>query len=413
MSYTSATKFQSALLAAFVMTLAWTGIIHAEATAGDLIKCSDFSSVYYLADDGTRNVFPDEGTYFSWYEDFDDVKEVSCDDMSDLPIGDLVEYQAGTQLVTTPSINQVYAVEPGGILREIADEDMAMTLYGEDWASRVRDVSDTFFTHYDVAEPLIDGELPDGMFIEDEDGNLYRMADGIAVEIDDVISETKEAMFAEHAVEMNEMQEALDALGVEFNIQVFAEEMMDLFATKMVSWMQTVDSDDQLNDLHVSLSELDNKFSADLEERIAAAADDVDGDGLKDFWETYITPYDNSGEEAYWDDAFHEWDEMEYDVYYNEYWEDFEGEHAYEDWHEDWKDWEETSGEAGYEDWYQDSYDDHGNVIDYYYDLNGDGIEDSMEEVKMYYDDMGKDPDSIIDIGDLPDGVTHSSDTHM
>jgi len=37
----------------------------ATASAGDLIKMSGLSSVYYLAADGKRYVFPNEQTYFS------------------------------------------------------------------------------------------------------------------------------------------------------------------------------------------------------------------------------------------------------------------------------------------------------------------------------------------------------------
>ncbi|NCQ16453.1 hypothetical protein GW814_02260, partial [Candidatus Falkowbacteria bacterium] len=42
----------------------------ATASAGDLIKMAGLSSVYYLAADGKRYVFPNEATYFSWYGDF-------------------------------------------------------------------------------------------------------------------------------------------------------------------------------------------------------------------------------------------------------------------------------------------------------------------------------------------------------
>ncbi len=375
---------------------------HASATAGDLIKCPDFQSVYYLADDGSRNVFPDEGTYFSWYEDFEDVKEVSCDDLSDLPIGELVEYQAGTQLVTTPSISQVYAVEPGGILRQIQDEEMAKTLYGEQWSQRVRDVPDTFFTHYDVAEPLNEGELPEGMFIEDDDGNLYRIADGVAVEIDDVISETKEALFAQHAVEMSQMQAALDELGVVFSIQAFAEEMMGLFATKMVSWMETVDAGDQLDEFYLSLDEMDKGFGYELEEELAAAYDDADGDGLKDFWEAFITPYDGEGED-HWDDAFKEWDEKEYDVYYNEYWEDFEGEHNYDEWVDDYDEfWVEYQwDDEGYDDYYEhyeefpQTYEHYDEWIDWDEKYEGEAEHEGWIN---YYDEYTSDEGQVYEV---------------
>jgi len=38
----------------------------AAAVAGDLIKINGVSSVYYLAANGKKYVFPNEATYFSW-----------------------------------------------------------------------------------------------------------------------------------------------------------------------------------------------------------------------------------------------------------------------------------------------------------------------------------------------------------
>ncbi|HEU0050545.1 MAG TPA: hypothetical protein VFQ60_00625, partial [Patescibacteria group bacterium] len=46
-------------------------------SAGDLIKKANLSSVYFYAADGSRYVFPDEKTYFSWYKDFSTVKTIT------------------------------------------------------------------------------------------------------------------------------------------------------------------------------------------------------------------------------------------------------------------------------------------------------------------------------------------------
>lgn len=372
--------------------------VQAQVSAGNLISCPDFSSVYYLSEDGSRNVFPDEKTYFTWYEDFEDVVEIDCDDMSDIPIGELVEYQAGTQLVTTPSTNEVYAVEPGGVLRQIDDEEMAKDLYGEDWSSRVQDVADTFFIHYDVGEPLSDGELPDGMFISDDDGNLYRISNGEAVEIDDVISETKEALFDQYATELDDMQSALDELGVDLNIKAFASDIMDLFVTEMSDWMSTVSVEEALfengND---PFAEIDALLGYD--DMGEYDEDDYDGDGIKDYWGDHWDEYDvwlEEGEEGdFWEEHYNVWDELEYDLYYNDYWEDFDGEHEYEDWWEDYDEfWDEYDyeGDADYEDYYYyfddfpDSYEYEEEFEDWKLEHN-EGLEEWYEHVDEFWDE--------------------------
>jgi len=118
------------------------------AQAGDLVKCDDFSTVYYLAEDGSRWVFPNENTYFTWYDNFDSVVDISCTALAGYQIGGTVTYQPGTRLIKILSLPNVYTVEPGGLLRWVADEFEAEYLYGLDWASRVDDMPDGFWSKY-------------------------------------------------------------------------------------------------------------------------------------------------------------------------------------------------------------------------------------------------------------------------
>ncbi|MEK7632260.1 MAG: hypothetical protein AAB473_00525 [Patescibacteria group bacterium] len=180
------------------------------AGANDLVKCPDFSSVYYIADDGDRYVFPNEKMYLSWYSDFSTVKTISCDDLASFPIGDRLVYQAGTRLVKIPSDPSVYAVESDGVLREIPDEDTAKNLYGDDWSSRVDDVSEAFWSSFTVGAPLEDGEIPEGTVLEDSDGNLFREEqDGSATEIDAALDADKEKVLKEHALQVDDIEKRL------------------------------------------------------------------------------------------------------------------------------------------------------------------------------------------------------------
>jgi hypothetical protein len=178
------------------------------ATAGDLIKCSNFSSVYFLAKDGKRYVFPNESIYYSWYTDFNDVKNISCTDLAALPIGDRVMYQPGTELVKIPSDPSVFAVEDGGILREIPDEQTAISLYGTDWSKRVQDVSEAFWSSVTVGAPLAENEIPEGTVIEDLEHNLFRVeADGTATEVDTLLTTEQTAILREHALSIQEAED--------------------------------------------------------------------------------------------------------------------------------------------------------------------------------------------------------------
>lgn len=136
--------------------------VFASAQAGDLIKCPDFSAVYYLSEDGKRYVFPNEKTYFTWYDNFDSVVAVTCDELSDYMIGGNIPYKSGVRLLKLQSAPTVYAIESGGALRAIQSEAQARELYGDDWASQIDDLPDAFWGTYEVGEPLEEGEAPEG-----------------------------------------------------------------------------------------------------------------------------------------------------------------------------------------------------------------------------------------------------------
>lgn len=212
------------LVAFLVFTIGLAQPVHASTSAGDLIKCPDFSSVYYLAEDGGRYVFQNEKSYLTWYEDFSEVKTISCDDLSALPLAGVVHYQPGTRLLKLQTNPTVYYVEPNGVLRAITSENQAKNLFGDDWADRVDDLPDSFFPQYEVGEALKEGELPDGLLLEDDEDNLFRVEDNVAQEIDDLLSNKFLNQFS------NKIDDIKSNFGIEVAIQRI-EEMQDEILT--------------------------------------------------------------------------------------------------------------------------------------------------------------------------------------
>lgn len=232
------------------------------ANAGDLIKCPEFDSVYYLADDGERYVFQNEKVFYSHYENFDDVAVIACDDLADLPIGGVVFYQAGTKLVKIPSDPTVYVVEENGMLRPLASEEQAVELFGEDWAERVDDLSEAFFGPYEVGEELADGELPEGTVLEDENDNLLRInAEGLAQEIEGIVSADVAALLRDFALSLTEVSDDLEieieietedeldeATKIEIKIKLEAVEIEDEDEVEIEDIDELGDSQDDAND---------------------------------------------------------------------------------------------------------------------------------------------------------------------
>jgi len=121
---------------------------------GDLIKGSG-DTVYYFGTDGRRYVFPNSKTYFTWYTDFSGVKQIPDGLLSTIPLArSNVTYRPGKKMVKITTDPKVYAVEQGGILRWVATQELAETLYGLAWKNQIDDIADAFFVNYKVGQPL-------------------------------------------------------------------------------------------------------------------------------------------------------------------------------------------------------------------------------------------------------------------
>ncbi len=150
-----------ALVAIFMAFGAFFGIQQAQALtsyddieAGDLIRGETFSAVYYMGADGLRYVFPNDKTYFTWYDDFDSVEWISDSDLAKIQIGGNVTYKPGVRMVKITSDPKTYAVAGGGVLRHVGTEEVAIDLYGSSWNTMIDDVPDGFFTNYTLGDAI-------------------------------------------------------------------------------------------------------------------------------------------------------------------------------------------------------------------------------------------------------------------
>jgi hypothetical protein len=119
-----------------------------------LIKATEFDTVYYCGQDGGRYAFQNEMSYFSWYKNFDSVTIISKETLASIPLKGIVTYKPGTYLVKLPSIPKVFAIAHGGTLRWVTSPEVAERLYGENWSTHVRDLSESFYSAYEIGENI-------------------------------------------------------------------------------------------------------------------------------------------------------------------------------------------------------------------------------------------------------------------
>ena len=149
--------------------------------AGTLLAQENVSgaSVYIVGADNQKYVFPDQFTYFTWYENWDGVVKVPVSELDLYANGGAVTYRPGTKLVTTMDTNNVYGLEPGGVIRLLPDEATAAALYGANWGSYLTDVAPGTFAQFYTAGANLSDSLPTGtLAIEDGGDTYYYISDG-------------------------------------------------------------------------------------------------------------------------------------------------------------------------------------------------------------------------------------------
>lgn len=128
---------------------------------GDLIKAS-LDAVYYYSAQGTRHVFVTQSIYDTWYDDFSSIKVISDTELAAIPLGAAVGYRPGTML-TAPSINEVYVIDRGQVLRHLGSEQVALDLYGPTWNKQINDLQESLLFNYNfgtVIQVSTDIDLP-------------------------------------------------------------------------------------------------------------------------------------------------------------------------------------------------------------------------------------------------------------
>lgn len=296
-------RFFSLFVAAFLVLsvvrpalaqVAETTTVIPTATVGDLVKCPDFSSVYYLGEDGKRYVFPNENVFYSWYDGFDAVVDIACDDMAELALGGAATYQAGSTLLKLQSDPTVYAVEEDGVLRELESEDQAEALYGDDWAEQVDDLPDGFFGQYEVGEALADGEVPDGMIVTDDEGDVFRAEGGSFIEMDELITEQKVKILSEFSEHKDDVETRFrESFEIELTFTEFSEEAISALLNQIMSMLSLVDVSSEL-EVEIEIEGLEVEVEDESEDETEDSTDDSsddeeetdeDEDGLVDEWE--------------------------------------------------------------------------------------------------------------------------------
>lgn len=149
--FIAALAFVAALL---LPTSGTKALSYALPATNSLIKTTNNTAVYWYSSNGKRYVFPNEGTYFSWFNNFNNITVIEPTVLSGIPIGGNVTYRPGTKMLKIQSDPRTYVVTKGGVLRQVMSESVATALYGTNWKTQVNDINDGFFINYKLGNPV-------------------------------------------------------------------------------------------------------------------------------------------------------------------------------------------------------------------------------------------------------------------
>ncbi|MBI2989780.1 MAG: hypothetical protein HYY51_01135 [Candidatus Magasanikbacteria bacterium] len=162
-----------------------------ELEAGDLFKVPNNSAVYYVNADMERMYFPNSEVYKTWFEDFSGVVEIPNTCVSNYPSGGGVNFRPGSRLYKTVVSPDVYAVGPSNMKHKLASEAVAKALYGDKWASLVRDLADVFDANYKDGPAVTEAKPHNGMLVKTSgDDSVFYVWNGELKEVSGTLGMT-------------------------------------------------------------------------------------------------------------------------------------------------------------------------------------------------------------------------------
>lgn len=125
------------------------------------LGCSDvfrspYSPTVFCALPGReRWAFPNDKTYLSWFPDFTNVLWITNpSSISAFSLTRNVTLRPGTLVKSATSPRVYVVVDSYGTMRWIPTEERAISIWGSNWASQVKDIPDEFWSNYTIGQPL-------------------------------------------------------------------------------------------------------------------------------------------------------------------------------------------------------------------------------------------------------------------
>ncbi|HEX9664421.1 MAG TPA: hypothetical protein VGA49_01215 [Patescibacteria group bacterium] len=116
--------------------------------------------IYYVSDNGKRYIFPNTGTFKSWFGEYQsEIKQASFEELAEIELGGNVTYRPG-YLIQTPTDPKIYWTSFNSQLRPFVSQDIVQEIYGKNWVDLAEELENFYFTNYEIGEAIYQADLP-------------------------------------------------------------------------------------------------------------------------------------------------------------------------------------------------------------------------------------------------------------
>lgn len=115
---------------------------------GSVLKSPLHPGVYYY-ERGKRRPFVNSAVYSTWFPNFNNIKNISVEQMEAISLGIPMPIKAGTKLLKFPLNPRVYEVTSGNKITHIANEGVAIQKFGKNWSTSVIELPEIYYLFYE------------------------------------------------------------------------------------------------------------------------------------------------------------------------------------------------------------------------------------------------------------------------
>lgn len=118
---------------------------------GTILREVGSPDLYYYAADGKKYLFPNMVTYRTWFSDLGRVKDITTKEFKAVSLGTkIVTVRPGVKPIMFIGIDKNFVVGAGNTLREVRDEAIMKSFYGESWKKKIAKLPAEDIINYEI-----------------------------------------------------------------------------------------------------------------------------------------------------------------------------------------------------------------------------------------------------------------------